>query len=97
MKTLRGYLYVIGGGLALLAAAAFVALQWDFNKASSTFSAYGPDRTVPTLYIVLGSAAGGIVVYWMSRLTARGVGILWQGRREQRKIRAELRRAEKKP
>ena len=89
MKTFRGYLYVIAGGVILLAAAVFVALQWDLTKAQTTFSAYGPDRTVPTLYLVLASAAGGVVVYWAGRLVIHGVRLLWRVRRGQQRIRTE--------
>ena len=95
MKTFKAYVYVIVSGLVLLAAAVFLALQWDLRRTRSTFSAYGPDRTVPTVYLVVGSAVGGIVVYWMCRLMVRGARVLWDQRREKRQIRSEVRRANK--
>ena len=82
MNNVRGWAYVIVSGLVLLAAAAFLALQWDRTALRSTFSAYGPQRTVPTLYFALGSAAGGLLVYWMLRLMVRGVRLLRRARRQ---------------
>jgi len=93
MNNFKGYILVIVGGSALLAAATFTALQWGGR---STFSAYGPDVTTRTVWLVLGSAAGGLLVYWMGRMMIRGVRILWKVRREQQRALAEARHAQRK-
>ena len=79
MNQLKAYCYVIVSGVALAAGLAFAALQWG---SQSQFSAYGPPVTTPTIYLVLGSAAGGVLAVWMARLMARGLGILRKARRE---------------
>jgi hypothetical protein len=95
MRSLKAYFYVIVSGAGLLATAVFLALQWDLDRTRSTFSAFGPDRTVPTIYLIVGSGVGGLIVYGLCRLMIRGVLILWELRRQQDRIRSEVRRAGK--
>jgi len=84
MSSFKGYVYVVISGIALLAAAVFLALQWDIAKLTAGFSVYGsPREGVPTIYVMLGSAVGGLLVYWMCRMMVRGVRILWKVRGEQ--------------
>ena len=89
MNLLKAYVYVIVSGVVLLAGLVFVALQWG---STSRFSAYGPEVPTRTIFLVLGSAAGGVLAYWMFRLLARGAAILWKARRERQRIVGEVRR-----
>ena len=93
MDSFKGYVYVVFSSAVMLAATVFTALQWG---GQSTFSAYGPDVTTRTIWLVLGSAGGGVVVYGMGRIMIRGVRILWKLRRARQQVRSELRRAESK-
>ena len=93
MENLKAYVYVIVSGIALLAGAIFVALQWG---SWSQFSAFGPEVRARTAYLVLGAAAGGVVAYWMCRLLAAGTRRLWKLRRQQQRIASEVRRAEER-
>jgi len=92
MESFKGTVYVIFSGSALLAATVFVALQWGGR---STFSAFGPDKTTRTIWLVLGSAAGGVVLYGMVRILTRGVRILRKVRRTRQQVRSELRRVDR--
>jgi hypothetical protein len=94
MAKLKAYVFVVLSGVVLLAAAIFVALQWG---GQSTFSAFGPDITVRTIYLVLGAAAGGVVLHWMLWLMVRGVWILWKLRRRERRAEAHARRPDDEP
>ena len=78
MENFKGYVYTIFNGLGLLAALIFVALQWG---GVSEVSAFGPEVKPQTIWLVLGSAIGGVVAFWLIRLLARGVRILWKVRR----------------
>jgi len=91
MNAFKAYLFVVVGGSALLAAAVFTALQWG---SLSKFSAFGPEVPTRTIYLVLGSAAGGVVVFWMARLTVRGALALWERRRQEKRIISKVRREE---
>jgi ABC-type branched-subunit amino acid transport system permease subunit len=93
MNTFKGYVFVILSGFVLLVATVFVVLQWG---SQSSFSLFGPEVQVRTIYFVLVSAAMGVVVWWMARLMVCGAGILWRARREEQKARSEVRRAEKR-
>ena len=79
MENFKGYVYTIFSGLGLLAALIFVALQWG---GVSEVSAFGPEVKPRTIWLVLASAVGGVVAFWLIRLLARGVGILWKARRQ---------------
>ena len=92
MENIKGYLLVIVSGVVLFAAVVFTSLQWGVW---STISAFGPEQSVRTIYLVSASAAGGVLVYWMCRMMFRGVGILWKIRRRQQRILSEVRKAEK--
>lgn len=85
MGGFKGYLYVVVSGLVLLAAAIFVAAQWDTgnDKLQCGFSVYGSPDSRPTIYVILASAVGGVLVYWMCRLMVRGVRTLRKARRDQ--------------
>ena len=93
METIRAYLYVIFSGVGLLTAVVFTALQWG-NR--STFSAFGPNVTVRTIYLVIASATGGVVFYGLCRLMVRGARVLWKLRREKARIAAEVGRQDKR-
>lgn len=79
MENFKGYVYTIFSGLGLLAALIFVALQWG---GVSEVSAFGPEVRPRTIWLVLASAVGGVVAFWLIRLLARGAGILWKVRRQ---------------
>jgi hypothetical protein len=81
MENFKGYVYTIFSGLGLLIALIFVALQWG---GQSKFSAFGPEVTTRTIWLVLASAGGGVVAFWLMRLLARGVRILWKVRHRPR-------------
>ncbi len=81
MENFKGYVYTIFSGLGLLIALIFVALQWG---GQSQLSAFGPEVTTRTIWVVLASAVGGIVAFWLIRLLARGVRILWKIRHRQK-------------
>jgi uncharacterized membrane protein YdjX (TVP38/TMEM64 family) len=89
VNLLKAYVYVIVSGVVLLAEVVFAALQWG---STSRFSAYGPEVPTRTIYLVLGSAGGGVLAYWMCRVLARGTAILWRARRERQRIAGEVRR-----
>ena len=80
MENFKGYVYTIFSGLGLLVALIFVALQWG---GKSEISAFGPGVEAQTIWVVLASAVGGVVAFWLIRLLARGVRILWKVRRRQ--------------
>jgi len=86
MENFKGYVYTIFSGVLLAAAAIFTALQWG-NM--SDITAFGPLVRVPTIWLVLASAAGGLLAYWLIRLLARGARIL-------AKVRAARRADERK-
>jgi len=93
MHTLKGYVLVILSGLALLAAVVFLIVQWG---AWSTLPAFGPDTRVRTVYVMLASAAGGVVLWWVCRLMVRGLIIVRHARRERRsRAAADAPRAER--
>jgi len=92
VKTFKGYVFVVFSGAVLLVAALFVGLQWGTN---STISAFGPPVTVRTIALVAGSAAGGVILYWMLRLFVHGFRILWKARRQEKQMLAAARRAER--
>ena len=81
MENIKGYVYTIFGGVLLLIAVIFTALQWGN---SSYITAFGPLVQVPTAWLVLGSAAGGLLAYWLVRLLARGTRILLKVRAARR-------------
>jgi len=87
MENFKGYVYTIFSGLLLLAGVLFVALQWGNH---SRITAFGPAYDIRTIWLVLGSAAGGIVTLYVVRLFLRGVWILHRVRSAQRKISAQV-------
>jgi len=88
MENFKGYVYTIFSGLLLLAAVILAALQWG-NV--SEFSLYGKNiERAPTIWLVLGSAAGGILAFYLARLFVRGVWILHRVRSAQRKVAAKV-------
>jgi uncharacterized membrane protein YdjX (TVP38/TMEM64 family) len=89
MNLMKAYVYVIVSSVVLLAELVFAALQWG---STSRFSAYGPEVPTRTVYLVLASAGGGLLAYWLCRLLARGTAILWKARRERQRIASEVRR-----
>jgi len=84
MGKIKAYLYVVLGGLVILAAGVLVLLQWN---GAARFQLYGLyfDITVVdgqitggvnTALLMLCSAVGGVVMVFVVRLFFRGVGIL---------------------
>jgi len=94
MKKLRAIVCVIVGGAATLIAAVFLALQWG---SQSRFSAFGPERTTRTVYLVLGAAAGGVLVFWLARGMLSGLLFLWRERRQANQGPAEANRKSRRP
>jgi uncharacterized membrane protein YdjX (TVP38/TMEM64 family) len=82
MENFKGYVYTIFSGVLLAVAAIFTALQWDYKSHISVFGKDLPD--VSTSWLVLGSAAGGLLAYWLVRLLARGARILLKVRTARR-------------
>lgn len=81
MENFKGYVYTIFSGLGLLVALIFVALQWG---GKSQISAFGPGVEAQTIWVVLASAVGGVVAFWLMKLLAHGVRILWKVRHRQK-------------
>ena len=81
MENFKGYVYTIFSGLLLLIALIFTALQWG-NYGDVT--AFGPSVKVRTIWLVLASAVGGVLAYWLIRLLAHGARILWKVRAARR-------------
>lgn len=92
MTRLKAYLYVVVGSTVVLAAGAFAALQWGSH---SRFSAYGPEVTTRTVWLVLASAGGGVVVLWTGRLLVRGLSLLWGERRREQRVLSKVRKEAK--
>ena len=93
MQRFKAIICVIVGGVATLAAAVFIGLQWGSH---SRFSAFGPEMTTRTIYLVLGAAVGGAVVFWLARLMLRGLVFLGRERRREKRIASKLQRDEKR-
>ena len=90
-ETVKGYLLTCVGGLVAGAGVVFVVLQWGVT---STFSFYGkPIENVPTIYLMLASAVGGPVFFFVCWQALRGVAILYKSRRAQAKGRQQLKQA----
>ena len=81
MENFKGYVYTIFSGLLLGIAVIFMALQWGNY---SDVTAFGPSVKVLTIWLVLASAVGGVMAYWMIRLLAHGAAILWKVRAARR-------------
>jgi len=76
LTLLKGYVQVIVSGVVILAAVLLVALQWG-NV--SSFSLYGQNRQVNTFYLMLFSAIGGVVLYFLVKVLFHGVFTLRKG------------------
>jgi len=70
--------------VVLVAAAVFLILQWDFQTMRCEFSVYGAPRNAPTLYVMLLSAAGGLLLYGCIRLVIHGTVLLRRAHRTAR-------------
>ena len=81
MENIKGYVYTIFSGVLLGIALVFAALQW---ANTSHISVFGKELDVSTSWLVLGSAAGGLLAYWLVRLLARGARILLKVRTARR-------------
>ncbi len=77
----KGYVYTIFSGVLLGIAVIFTALQWGND---STITAFGPEVHVRTVWLVLASAVGGLLAYWLIRLLSNGVAILLKVRAARR-------------
>ncbi len=89
-KTAQGYVLVVLTGAILLAATVLIVLQWDN---SSEFNLFGRSYTVHlvendivggvnTALLILGSAAGGVILWWCLKVLFRSVRVISRGRRE---------------
>ena len=83
----KGYVLIIFSGLVLLAAAILAVLQWgNYGQ----FSLYGKNlNRASTLAVMLASAAGGVVVLYLSKVMYHGIRSLLKGRRQQRQRQTE--------
>jgi len=83
-KTVKGYLMVVFSGAILLAVALLVILQWGN---ASDFSLYGKNYSpilvdgkkqggVNTGFLMLMSAAGGVICLLLARMLIRGALLL---------------------
>jgi len=81
MDNFKGYVYTIFSGVLLGIAVIFTALQWGNY---SDITAFGPLVRVPTIWLVLASAVGGLLAYWLIRLLANGAAILLKVRAARR-------------
>ena len=79
MNTFKGYVLTILCGIVVVAAVVLVALQWG---STAKFSLYGPEKSVPTVWLVLASAVGGWVFPHVARMFLRGAGIVRQSRKD---------------
>ncbi len=68
------------GLLAVVAGALFLILQWP-DTFMSEFSVYGKPVTVRTLYLVLGSAAGGLLYFMVCKWSFVASWRLYQSRK----------------
>lgn len=83
MNNFKGYVYTIFSGVLLAIAVLFIALQWG-NRSDVT--AFGPTVQPRTIWLVLFSAIGGMLAFWLIRVFLRGVNILHKARSEQKRI-----------
>ena len=81
MEKFKGYIYTIFSGVLLGIAGVFTALQW---ANTSHISVFGKELDVSTSWLVLGSAAGGLLAYWLIRMLAHGARILLKVRAAKR-------------
>jgi hypothetical protein len=81
MENFKGYVYTIFSGLLLGIALIFTALQWG-NYGDVT--AFGPSIKVRMIWLVLASAVGGVLTYWLIRLLSHGAAILLKVRAARR-------------
>lgn len=92
VKRIKGIVLVVISGAVILAAGLLIVLQWG-NQAE--FSLYGKNYSirfqedgktatggVNTGMLMLCSAAGGLLMFWMAKLLLRGVGALRKARKE---------------
>ncbi|MGA2265841.1 MAG: hypothetical protein ABSH10_05360 [Phycisphaerae bacterium] len=70
LLALKFYVRVIFSGLVLLAGVVLLILQWG-NKAK--FSLYGSNKEPNTLMLMLCSAVGGVVAWWLIKMLWRGI------------------------
>ena len=69
LLALKFYVRVIFSGLVLLAGVVLLVLQWGNHAA---FSFYGTNKQVNTLLLILCSAVGGLVAWWLIKMLWRG-------------------------
>lgn len=81
-NTFKGYFLTVLCGLLVFAIVIFLILQWP-AELQSKFSIYGKHVTVPTIWMMLGAAVGGLVFLMMCWLLAKGIGILYVSRRDE--------------
>ena len=70
LAALKLYVMIVFSGVILLAALVLLVLQWG-NRAA--FSLYGTNTNPRTWLLVLASAAGGVVAWWMIKVLWRGI------------------------
>lgn len=81
-SALRGWFFTILAGLLLIAAAVFIITQASLR---GEFSIFGGHRTqTSTSLLVLFSAVGGVIVWYVILLLAMGIRELMRYRRNRR-------------
>lgn len=73
LQAIKGWVLVGLSGLVILLCVVLVGLQWG-NQAK--FSFYGQNRDVNTLVLMAGCVLGGMLLWAMLRVLARGVRTL---------------------
>jgi len=101
LRNAGNYIYVVVSGLVILACVLLVALNWANSTAD--FSLYGKtftDNPVNLSLLMLFSAIGGIVLYFLGKLFLKGSFGIMRVRREKKKLTklvAETRRESEVP
>jgi hypothetical protein len=79
-SSLKARIAAVFSSLVILAGVLLIALQWG-NEGD--FSLYGKNIPDAKMWLImLASAAGGLVLYWMFRLLLWSVAIIWKDRRQ---------------
>jgi len=73
VQTIKGWVLVGLSGLVILLCVVLVGLQWGN---SAQFSFYGQNKQVNTLLLMAGCVLGGMVLWGMLRVLAKGIGAL---------------------
>ena len=97
----KAYIAIVISGLVLLAATILVILQWGNRTVFSLFGKnYGANANAEgglnTALVILGSAVGGVVAWYLLRALFWGVRALHRVRRDERRRETEFRKVQAK-